>query len=363
MPIEVESPEEFGYNNILYNLSESSVADINFNQIKLPDTFPLAYTDHRGKPALRQLIATQMQHHNMDHILLTPGAAPALFIIYSTLLQPTDHIVVIRPNYATNIAVPEAIGSAISFIDLSPKHNWLPTLEDICKAVQPNTKIISITTPHNPTGMVWPKDLIQGCIDLAASKNIYLLADETYRDTGCITHTPMLASMHANCISVSSVSKAYGLPGIRMGWLLTQNVNLYEKFLAAKEMIFITNSILDEEACFSFLLEKEKWLKKITHFAQQNLKLIHDWISYEKRVAWIPPQAGVVCFPWIKESISFDEDIFYHKLLHAYKTMVGSGHWFDMPPRYMRIGYGWTNADTLQQGLENISACISDSLV
>lgn len=363
MPIEVESPEEFGYNNILYNLSESSVADINFNQIKLPDIFPLAYTDHKGKPALRKLIAAQMHYQNMDHILLTPGAAPALFIIYTVLLQPSDHIIVIRPNYATNIAVPQAIGCAISYIDLIPEQNWLPTLEAIRKAIQPNTKIISITTPHNPTGMVWPMHLINGCIDLTASKNIYLLADETYRDTGCTTNTPMLASMHPNCISVSSVSKAYGLPGIRMGWLLTQNEQLYEKFLAAKEMIFITNSILDEEACFSFLQEKDKWLSQIVHFAQQNLKLLNDWMANEKRLAWVPPQAGVVCFPWIKESVVIDYDFFYERLLHQYKTMVGPGHWFDMPRNYMRIGYGWTDAATLKQGLENISNCLEDALV
>lgn len=362
MPIEAESPEEYGYDNILYNLSESSVADFNFSDLHLPGSFPLAYSDHRGKPELRSLIASGLVECELNQVLLTHGAAAALFIIYTALLQPGDHILVVRPNYATNIAVPQAIGCDISFIDLSPENNWLPDIAAIQQAIKPNTKIISITTPHNPTGVVWPKQLTDACITLAVSKNIYLLADETYRDTGCITGTPVIASAHSCCISVSSVSKAYGLPGIRMGWLIAKDADVYEKCLAAKEMIYITNSILDEEACYAFLQQKEEWQGKVIHQVQKNFQVLHNWISNEKRLDWVRPQAGVVCFPWIKDTVALDLDKFYHLLLHTYQTMVGPGHWFDMPGRFMRIGYGWTDELTLQKGLENISRCLDESV-
>lgn len=362
MPIEAESPEEYGYDNILYNLSESSVADINFRDIELPASFPLAYCDHRGKPALRKLIASGITGCKADDILLTHGAAAALFILHTVLLQPSDHMIVIRPNYATNIAVPQAIGCEISFIDVKPENNWLPDIETIKNAVKPNTRIISITIPHNPTGIIWPEQLIDDCFELAVSNKIYLLADETYRDTGRLTSTPVIALKHPLCITVSSVSKAYGLPGIRMGWLITQDTHLYEKCLAAKEMIYITNSILDEEACYAFLQQKEKWHQEIIQHVQQNFQVLEKWISQEKKLDWVRPQAGVVCFPWVKESVAFDADRFSHLLLHEYKTMVGAGHWFDMPRRFMRIGYGWTDGAILQKGLENISHCLAESV-
>jgi aspartate/methionine/tyrosine aminotransferase len=361
MPIEKESPEETGHNNIEYNLAESSVTDIVIDELQVSlKNLKLEYIGHRGKDALRELIGKDAGV-SKQNILLTQGAAGALFIINTSLLDKEDHLIVARPNYATNIKVPEKIGCKISYIDLLFEENWLLEISKIYKAITPATKVISITTPHNPTGMVISEDLLNRLIDIAETRNIYLLVDETYRDTCFKTPYSIVAAKSKNVISVSSLSKAFGLPGLRTGWIITQNEILIEQFLAAKEMIHITNSALDEEVAYQFYLQKEKFASDINKKAVQNFTILKLWLQEENRLECILPQGGVVCFPRFKNDVFLNTNKFYHALLHQYKTMVGPGHWFEMPDTYMRIGFGWTDAATLDQGLKNISKVIDES--
>ncbi|MFT3937013.1 MAG: pyridoxal phosphate-dependent aminotransferase [Chitinophagaceae bacterium] len=362
MPIEKESPEEMGYGNILYNLAESSVTDLKFHELNLSlNDLKLEYIAHRGHLQLRQLIAAEAGLTAQD-VLLTNGAAGALFIINSSLLTTSDHLIVVKPNYATNIEVPLTIGCAITYINLSFENNWRLDIAAVEAAIQPNTKLISITTPHNPTGMLMTKHELDALIQLAEQKNIWLLTDETYRDTCFKTPYPVLASQSKKIISVSSLSKAFGLPGLRIGWLITQDADLQELFLAAKEMIYISNSALDEEVAYQFYLQKEKFATAISKQSMQNFEALCKWLKKETRMEAVLPQGGVVCFPRFKKEIAIDTGKFYTLLMDQYKTMVGPGHWFAMPDSYMRIGFGWTDADTFKKGLENISKAIDEAM-
>ncbi len=357
----MESPEEMGYDTIQYNLSESSVADLTLADIgPLNNSFKLGYTDHKGKPELRQLLATQYNDVQPGEILLTCGAATALFMVNTALLTASDHLIVLHPNYATNIEVPKAIGCSIAYIHLQIENRWAVSIDAIADAITPETKLISITSPHNPTGMVLEEDELKKLIALAEEKNIHLLVDETYRDICFNTPYPIAASMSNKIISISSLSKAYGLPGLRIGWLVTKDKSLFEKLLAAKEMIHITNSALDEEACFSFLQKKDFWKKKINQQALENLSILKAWLERENRLEYVLPKGGVVCFPAIKKELGIDCNLFYQALFATYGTMVGPGHWFNMPDRYMRIGFGWIDKATLTTGLDNISKCLDD---
>jgi len=363
MPIEKESPEETGYSNILYNLAESSVTDLQFHELNLSlDTLKLEYIAHRGHNDLRNLIAVEAGVE-AAHVLLTNGAAGALFIINSSLLTTADHLIVVKPNYATNIEVPVTIGCAITHIDVQFENNWRIDVAAIEAAIQPNTKLISITTPHNPTGMVITAGELDAIKAMAEKKNIWLLVDETYRDACFKTPYPLMAASSKKIISVSSLSKAFGLPGLRIGWLVTQDEDLLELFLAAKEMIYISNSALDEEVAFQFYLQKEKFALAINKRAIQNYTLLCQWLQKEKRLEAVLPEGGVVCFPRFAGNIRINTEKFYSTLMQTYKTMVGPGHWFAMPDTYMRIGFGWTDADTFETGLQNISRAIDECIL
>ncbi len=364
MSIEKESPEETGYGNILYNLAESSVTDLTLGELNLHlNHIKLEYIAHRGHNGLRHLIGTEAGALKADDVLITNGAAGALFIINSALLTAADHLIVVRPNYATNIEVPRTIDCAISYIDLSFENDWRIDTAAVAAALQPNTKLISITTPHNPTGMLMTADELHALVAIAEKNNTWLLVDETYRDACFTTPYPVMASLSKKIISVSSLSKAYGLPGLRIGWIITQDEILMEQFLAAKEMIYISNSALDEEVAYQFYRQKAGYAAVINKNAMENFRLLLQWLQQEKRMEAVLPQGGVVCFPRFTSNTRIDTGRFYKLLMEKYKTMVGPGHWFAMPDTYMRIGFGWTDNAGFQTGLQNISRAIDECVM
>jgi aspartate/methionine/tyrosine aminotransferase len=357
MPIEKESPEEFGYGNIDSNLSESSVTDAVLQDLAISlQDLTLLYCEHRGDRGLREVIAAQYPGIDPDDILVTPGAAAALFIIHTSLLESGDQIIVEHPNYGTNLETPRAIGAQVDTVPLTFENGFQPDLDRFRQLAGEQTKLISITNPHNPTGTLKSQADLQQLIDLAEAKQTYLLVDETYRDIREASHHPLAASLSDRVISVSSVSKAYGLPGIRIGWIICRNAELMETFLAAKEQIFITNSVVDEAIAKQYLEKRAPYLEAIRAHTARNFAILQDWMARQDVLEWVEPQAAVVCFPRFKESLGIDTALFYRLLIEEYKTFVGPGHWFEMDDRYMRIGYGWPTTEAFTAGLAAIEA-------
>lgn len=361
MPIEIESPEQLGYDAIQYNLAESSVTDARLGDLNLDLTdLVLAYSDHYGKPELRALLTDGASPLQPDHVLLTVGAAAALFIVATSLLKAGDHMIVVYPNYATNIETPRQIGADTEFYRIDFDHGWQIDVDELAARIRPETRYVSITVPHNPTGAMISRTQLERLVDLVEAKGCYLLVDETYREMGYAEVLPPAASLSPSVISVSSLSKTYGLPGIRLGWLMTQNADLMQTFLAAKEQIFISGSVLDEEVAYQYLLHKDAELARIRADITRRLAIVKDWIAEEPLMQWVEPQGGVVCFPRIKPELGVDVDRFYDLLLKDYKTMVGPGHWFEADRHHMRVGFGWADDVQLRGGLENISNALRD---
>jgi aspartate/methionine/tyrosine aminotransferase len=362
MPIEMESPEELGYENVRCNLAESSVTDATFKDLGIQlNDLVLAYGDHRGNKKLRELIAAKYPGLSADDVLITAGAASALFIVATSLLEKDDHLIVQFPNYATNLATPEMIGCAISKIELKFENDFQFDKDDVEKLLRKETKLISVTSPHNPAGTMMSKDLLIALDEIAGRKKCYLLVDETYRDLSFNEPPPLAPTFSENTISISSISKAYGLPGLRIGWIITKNKKLQETFLAAKEQIFICNSGIDEEIAFQFLNSNAVRKIQIEKQIRNNFAIVEQWMNENPFLEWVKPSGGVVCFPRFKSTINIDIKQFYETLNNNYKTFVGPGHWFGMPDNYMRIGYGWPNENELKEGLQNILNAAKES--
>jgi aspartate/methionine/tyrosine aminotransferase len=359
MVIEKESPEEYGYDRIRYNLSESSVRDRKLSDFKLtvPDLL-LPYGEHRGDPELRALVAAQSKGLAANDVLVTAGAAGALFIIATTLLSRDDHLVVVRPNYATNIETPRAIGCAISFIDLDFDKGFGLDVEKVAQAIRPNTRYVSVTCPHNPTGTMIDRTQLDALIALVEKAGCRLLVDETYRDLTHGAMLPLAASLSPNAISVASLSKAYGAPGIRIGWVVTRDAELMERFLAAKEQIGICGSVVDDWIAARILEGRDAFLAAQAPVLAARLAIMREWVANDELIEWVEPQGGVVCFPRFRHGPGFDFDDFYADLLESYGTYVGPGHWFEMPRNHMRIGFLYPLEDELRGGLAAISAAI-----
>jgi aspartate/methionine/tyrosine aminotransferase len=360
MPIEVESPEEVGYGTIRCNLAESSMRDRVLGDLRLDIDLAktiLLYGDHRGHPGLRELLAAE-GGCQPSQVLLTPGAAGALFIVSTSLLSKDDHLAVLRPNYATNIETPRAIGCAISFVDLAMERGFQYTADDIAAAMTPKTKLVSITTPHNPTGTVLSEAELRRIVELVTSRGAYLLVDETYRDLTVGTPRPFATTLGERVISVASLSKAYGMPGLRVGWLLTRDAALNETFLAAKEQMMICGAVLDEEIAFRAYQRRTEELPSIAAEVKRGVAALSGWIAGEPAMEWVPPQGGVVAFPRIRAEAGIDVVRFYRVLNGDHATFVGPGHWFEQDDRHMRLGFGWPTPAEFEEGLANISAAL-----
>jgi aspartate/methionine/tyrosine aminotransferase len=365
MPIEVESPEEMGYSTIQFNLAESSVRDRTIGELGIDlSSVLLNYGHHRGLPALQQAICENSGVLNNEHILVTAGAAQALFLIATTLLNTKDHLVVVRPNYGTNLETPRGINCEMTVIDLKFENKFQLDMDEIRKSIQPNTKLISITHPHNPTGILLSQQTLDDLVQFCETHACHLLIDETYRHLNFKTSIlPYLAEKSSRVISVSSLSKAFGAPGIRIGWIVCQDAALQLELLAAKEQMIISNSVVDEYIALQILLQREKLLIDVHNTLRTNYQIVKNWLNENDSLfEWVTPRAGAVVFPRIKESIYVDFTKFYSRLYSHYHTVVGGGHWFEQDMRYLRIGFGYPSASELTIGLKNVRDCISDCL-
>ena len=370
MPIEVESPEQLGYDTIANNLSESSVTDRRLADLDLDldlDDLLLRYGDHLGDPALRAVIASDGDGLRADDVLVTPGAAAALFCAATSLLDPGDHVVVVRTNYATNLETPRAIGADVDVVDLAFDDGWQLDVERLAARVRPgSTRLISVTCPHNPTGTMLDVASLHALVDLAERSGAVLLVDETYRDltyagpAGPGGHKqgplPMAATLSTRAISVSSMSKAYGLPGLRVGWAVCRNAALAETLLAAKEQMLICGPTLDEAIAGRVLADRQRVLPPILDGVRAQLAIVRDWLAGEETFEWVEPTGGVVGLVRVRPGIAIDTERFYRVLLTDHGTYVGPGHWFALDDRHFRLGFGWPTADELAAGLAGLEA-------
>jgi aspartate/methionine/tyrosine aminotransferase len=365
MPIEEESPEQLGYGRIRHNLAESSVADASLSDLGADlGGLVLQYGDHLGLPELRSEIAADGEGLSPDDVLVTPGAVAALFIVHTTLLEPGDHLIVARPNYATNVETPRAIGADVEYLDLAYEDGWAVDVDRIRAMLRPSTRLVSLTTPHNPTGSTLSRETLDAVIALVeAHGGARLLLDETYREMTFGEALPVAASLSERVISVTSLSKTYGLPGIRVGWLVTRDRALFGRFLAAKEQILISGSLVDETIALAALRRRPAWLPEIRARIDEAFRVTESWLAGNPRFEWVPPRGGVVGFPRIRPEVvtALDVDRFYERLFEDFGTIVGPGHWFEQPRTQFRLGYGWPGLEELRGGLVALDAALDEA--
>jgi aspartate/methionine/tyrosine aminotransferase len=247
-----------------------------------------------GLPELRQVIAEQYDGLSVEQVVVTTGASEANFATVASLVKPGDHVVVEHPNYPSLYEVPRSLGCDVTLFPLKAEQAFQPDLAELERLITPNTKLVSLTHPNNPTGSMISQATLEQAIRLAESSDTYLLFDETYRELAFGERLPGAASLSPKVISISSMSKSYGLPGIRIGWLATQAREILESVLAIREQVTITNGALSEAIALSVLKRKDEFIQEARRHVQTNLQMVKSWMKQQEDLAWIPPEAGVV---------------------------------------------------------------------
>lgn len=301
-----------------------------------------------------------------ENILITPGAIAANHLVLYTLVGPRDHVICHYPTYQQLYTIPASLGAEVSLWKASASENWIPSLSDLTSLIKENTKLIILNNPNNPTGAILPKPLLQEITDLAQSKGITILSDEVYRP---IFHSispiskdfpPSILSLgYENTIATGSLSKAYALAGIRVGWLASRNRALIEKIANTRHYTTISVSILDSRVA-AFALSQptvHNLLSRNIALAKTNLALLERFvIKHDDCVEWVKPVAGTTAFlRFHREGRAVDSTVMCRRIGEECGVVLVPGKYGfgDGFGGYVRIGFV-CRTEVLKEGLEKV---------
>ncbi len=327
----------------------------NIEELKLWQNLQLGYTESQGLPELRKEITTLYSNISSDEVMvLTPEEG--IFVALNCILNKDDHVICIAPSYQSLHQIVRSIGCDITFWLPDEEKGWYFDPKDIEKTIRSNTKLIIVNFPHNPTGYLPSLLDFQRIIDIASAHNLILFSDEMYRylEHDSRLRLPSACDLYLNAISLSGLSKTFGLAGLRIGWLTTKNQELLQEMLSFKDYTTICSSAPSEVLGLIGLRHKELLieanLKKIT----SNLNLLDGFISAHSHIlSWNKPKAGTIGFARL--NIDMPSHDFCEKIVKDTGIMVVPSEIFDYGDKHIRLGFGREN---LPEVLERFSQAI-----
>jgi aspartate/methionine/tyrosine aminotransferase len=301
------------------------------------------YTESPGAPALREVISGIYRGMKPDDVLVVAAAEEGIFVFYHALAGPGDHVIVETPCYESALEVARSTGAHVSEWRRRFEDGWAHDLAALEKLLQPNTKIIYINTPHNPTGLLMPADIFQRVIALAASRGIIVFCDEVYRELehDAATRLPAACEVYERAVSLGSMSKSYGLPGLRLGWLVSRDANILQRCLEFKYYTTICSSAPSEFLTAVALRHRDVLAKRNREIVLRNLALLDAFLRQRSNLFdWVKPNASPIGFVRYKSDrnvFAFCEDV-----VRVAGVLLLPGNVYDQP-RHIRFGYGRKN--------------------
>lgn len=312
----------------------------------------LAYPASQGKESLRKAISKEYTHISPKEILVTTGSEEAIFLFLSTMLKKGDHIIVQAPCYQPYYEIPRAMGCEVSFWQGNEKEKWEYNVHDVEKMIQENTRLIIMSSPSNPTGYLMPSKKLFDLVELAREHHLHLLSDETYH--GLEHHPqeklPKVADIYEKGFSIGSVSKAFGLPGLRIGWIATTEKIALHEMSALKDYTTAGCSTISEYLAEIALKHGEKIRKQNLKIIHENIKLFRAFLKKNSQLFECQmPNAGCLALLRLKKESA---DSFCRDLLGQVELLCVSGSTLDFGDRHVRIGFGRKNFSHALEQLE-----------
>jgi len=347
-----------------FNLAETCVESLTVEQLLtmtgkrhsiLEELLPqkLTYGAIEGSDRLRAAVSALFESHSPANVLITHGGIGANALVYQALVEPGNEVVSIVPNYQQHYSIPESLGARVRFLKLQESAGFLPNPSELKQLVNGSTKIISLSNPNNPTGALLDRGQLEDIVHIADSVGAYVLCDEVYRGTAQKgdTLTPSIADLYAKGISTGSMSKAFSLAGLRLGWMVGP-----KEVLRAAEIHRDYNTIsvgmLDDHFAAIALENYQKILTRSRHIVRTNLAILDEWIGSALDISYVKPQGGTVAL--LKYAYPMSSREFCLRLLNETGVLFTPGSALDMEG-YVRIGYA-NNETVLREGLSKVSS-------
>ena len=263
------------------------------------EAMSLGYTETFGAPDLRETIATTYVKRKASEILCFAGASEGIFAANMVILDRDSHAIVVTPNYQSHETLPVTICEATG-VPLEPDDGWSLDIDRIAEAIKPNTKLVTINFPHNPTGTILPLERYTALIDLCRKNGIYILHDEIFNGLGPTgtKHLPYVADLYERGLSLNVMSKSYGLPGLRIGWIACEDTEVVSKMERLKHYLSICNSGPSERLAKIALNNRGRLLARNCAIVDENLPKWEAFFrDHQDLFEWYRPDGSCTAFP------------------------------------------------------------------
>jgi aspartate/methionine/tyrosine aminotransferase len=367
LPFALERMMSKWENRVAYNLSESGVHPLSVNElVKDPAVLDelmnkeLVYPQANGIDELRQNIASLYSGATEKNVLVTSGSAEANFNSILTMMQPGDEIVVMLPNYMQIWGIAHNFGFKPTSFNLRNEEGWFADLEELDRVVNQNTKLIAICNPNNPIGHILSEAEISGIVDVAGKVGAWILSDEVYAGAERYgdAETASLWGRYERVLAVGSLSKAYGLPGLRIGWVVAP-VDAVDDIWARHEYSTISASLLGNHLAAIALSAavRPQLIERTRKYIRQGYDILDAWVDEHDGILEItPPDAAAIGFVRYRFDINSTE--FCERLIREKSVYIVPGDHFGMD-HHWRISFGLPE-DYLREGLRRVDELIEE---
>ena len=362
VPFALERMMSLWENKVEYNLSESGVHPMTTEelvtdpkQIEELLTTGLNYAPTNGIPRLRENIAALYPGTSQDNILVTSGAAQANFTTLWTLMEPGDEIVMMMPNYMQIWGIAKNFGLNLKTFSLNEELDWAVDVSGLEQAVTDQTKMIAICNPNNPSGHIMTSDEMEAVVSAAERSGAWLLADEVYAGAERTTDetTPSFWGRYDKVLAIGSMSKAYGLSGLRLGWVVGPPETI-EEIWARQDYITIGSTMLANVMAAHALSPdvRPRILSRTRKYIRDGYRNFERWAEENEGLfSWVPPEAAAIAF--VRYDIDANSTELVERLIHEHSTNVVPGDHFGLDG-HLRISFGLSE-DYLMEGLDRVA--------
>ena len=357
--------------HVRYDIAESGILPLTVNDLLglVPPeeradaldrllSLPLGYNEAAGTHALRSALAATYAHCDPDNILVTTGAIEANFLLFNVLLDAGDHVIAPYPAYQQLYSVPRAIGCDVSQWRIRPENGFRYDVDELAQLITPKTKLIVLNTPHNPTGAMIPPDDLRRIYDLADGVGAFILCDEAYRwlaVPGGDEFAPPVFDLGERGISVGTLSKPCGLPGLRVGWLAAPK-EIAARCWSMRDYVSLSPGKLNDALALLALAHREQIVARNSAIIAANLEAAQAWIDDSSgMLSWQPPRGGLLAL--LHYNLDLPSLTLADKLAQEYSVMLAPGSAFGYE-QYLRIGIG-QRPEIFQAGLDAAGACFA----
>jgi aspartate/methionine/tyrosine aminotransferase len=347
----------------VHNVAESCVESLTVGELMamagksealLGELMPmkLTYGAIEGSARLRQAIAALYPGRRADEVLVTHGAAGANALLYETLIEPGDQIVSVVPTYQQHYSIPESYGAKVTRLPLRAQNRYLPDLAELADLVSADTKLIALTNPNNPTGALMDEALLKGVVEIAERHDAWIICDEVYRGVNQNDDelSPSIAQLYPKGIAVGSMSKAFALAGLRLGWIVAPP-ELLQKVMVHRDYNTVSVGMIDDHIASIALENRQALLARNRQIVRTNLAILEAWVASQPLISWVKPQGGTVTL--LEYHLDMNSEAFCKALLAETGVLLVPGSTFGME-RTVRAGFG-NRTDALVAGLDGLS--------